>query len=688
MKTFYYLHVILLIISTLCFTTCNIDDDPVDDQDIPESIISSKTAVIGAQGGTLVYDDGTTLVVPKGVLTTDYTVTISKIANEQIFGSVENRNYYDISGLPIGTKVDLTFPCPLGKDPAFVGILNYDPETYEMVQPEYDYDSEKGLISVSDFSLRDLIVKKKRWIVEWGDKMPEKGATQKILEVPFYNQISGTCWAASSVMLAKTISPYTGDQKSVEIPDFLRDMELGFDTGIGVYSFMKVLPGVFQKLTNGGAVKSEFYWSQENCFNEIVKIIDAGKPCVLYMAVHGHAVLVVGYKTVPGQDYSKYGLYIHDPNGYNPPAQDPEDGGKWKGGMYWYRPFDWFHQGYTLSTSMLLIPADPMHSNTSSQTIGFPSLPFSDGSLLSFKYYKEVAGTISIKWDSSEVSGYKWMTKEGSKYVKTSVLPETTKSIEGKINIWNADLGKPAECLVNLTFTNTKTGKVTYSEDYQVTIATDKSKYVFTFNVDTTLWLKNNGDVSEIPFNFKCSLKTSGGDLLDSWEVDFKIKGAQPGAYNYIRSYMSPKSKIYMYNSKFLADLESGCTVTGGVFRIMEETNMPMFKKVVFGIPKITDNKTVTYNVRVRLSALELNPAEWNEYNLKNCKALIKEAQYYSNGYTSLNTSGDWTIPITIDKNSKNKTISLDVILGTICNGVTTSDEYGHGLIDIYLVME
>lgn len=152
---------------------CDKEDANDIDHDEPETVLATKSATIGSQGGTLSLDDGTSVTIAKGLLTQEYSVILSKIGNEQIFGSVENRNCYDLSGLPVGTKASLMFPCSPGKKTEFIGVYNYDPVSFEGDQPAFIYDKTEGNIKISNFTLRnspDPLVQKRRWIVEWGDK--------------------------------------------------------------------------------------------------------------------------------------------------------------------------------------------------------------------------------------------------------------------------------------------------------------------------------------------------------------------------------------------------------------------------------------------------------------------------------------------------------------------------------------
>jgi hypothetical protein len=319
MKTlFYYFRLNMILFGLLMIVMingCSKEDANDIDQDEPETVLSTKSATIGSQGGTLSLDDGTSVTIAKGLLTTDYSVTLSKIGNEQIFGSVENRNCYDLSGLPAGITATLTFSCPAGKEKELIGVFNYDPVTLEGDQPAFTYDKNDGKILISNTKLRDPQVRKKRWIIEWTDGF-YGGAKTVILSVPFYTQAGGSCWAADATMMAKSLYNFSGIE--VEISDFLREMGLGIDDGIDGYRFMKNLPWKFIKLVPGAGAVTEAYFSNFACFKSITKKIDEGSPVLLQLSNYGHAVLAVGYKYVPGNGYKNCELIIHDSNGVFP----------------------------------------------------------------------------------------------------------------------------------------------------------------------------------------------------------------------------------------------------------------------------------------------------------------------------------------------------------------------------------
>ncbi|MBP7497833.1 MAG: hypothetical protein KA792_09235 [Bacteroidales bacterium] len=495
------------------------DTTPVTPPVTTETIIATASGTIGTAGGTVKLSDGATVEIAAGVLTSDTKITINKIGNEVNFAA-DNRYCYEISGLEKGTKVKLIFPCPAGKSSAFTGVLNYNNSTYAGISVPFVYDSINGNVTVDNYTL----VKKlnaepdyRRWIVEWGDKQ-EYGDETALIPVPFYEQIGGSCWATDMTMLTKAYSPYKDREAETEIKDYLKTMSLNMDDGIGLYNFMKVLPGKFNSFTSGAGVTSESYFVKNNLLKAIIKRLKENKPVVLYMPNYAHAVLVVGYRTYLNQaGYDEYELVIHDSKGVNPPSAD-------EGGMYTTRKWSWFLKD-AVSTHLYLIlyPGVGVHPNRALQTVGLPSYP-SGKTEVSFDYYKTAGGskgTISLTWDKSAYDGYKW----SQSFNTFDVLPKTVKAMNLKLQLFNSDLSAGQNPTLNIKIVNNKKGKITFQQDYPVTLLTDKNPLYFNISLDTAQWLDNYNDTTEIEYYIFTRLMNKGF-YQDGWTARFKIKGA------------------------------------------------------------------------------------------------------------------------------------------------------------------
>ncbi len=662
---------------------CSKEDPNNIDQDEPETILSTKSATIGSQGGSLTLDDGTSITIAKGILSTDYSVTLSKIGNEQIFGSVENRNCYDLSGLPAGIKANLMFPCPPGKEMEFIGVYNYDPVLFEGDQPAFIYDKIEGNIKISNFTLRnspDPLVQKRRWIVEWGEKQ-DYGDEIKLIPMPYYMQVGGTCWAADATMLAKAFMPYTSDENEVEIKDFLREMNLGIDAGIDHWSFMKVLYKKFNLLTSGAGAKTEGYFNRSNLLKTIIKKLDENKPIIIWLPnlESAHAVLILGYRTILNSSgYNDYELILHDSKAMDPPNKD-------EGTMYTYRKWKWFVDGaYPTTFYMIMYPGSPVHSARTLQTVGFPSYP-SEMQLKFEKVKNNLKTYYYCKIDHTLPDGYGWVAANNN---KQEYITQEAKTLIMNLQLYNADLDNQKDCNVNIKITNLKSNKLTLTKDYPVILGINKKPSMLNISLDTSLWLKNNGDTTIIPYRIECKLSSEfGGTYMDGWNAEFKIKGSAPSGTgnNYITSFNSTPAKMYFYNDYFTADV--GVGLSGNQFRVTDEKNLKILKQISFAVPEILNSETKTYDLKINVNNLAINVGPWNP----NAKSVyIKKAVVNIDGVdNTLNGSGSWTIPVTFNKNSTTKTLYFDIYMDLIGNnGTPLNQQYAHSFMQMWFTID
>lgn len=186
------------------------------------------------------------------------------------------------------------------------------------------------------------------------------------------------------------------------------------------------------------------------------------------------------------------------------------------------------------------------------QTIGFPTF----GSDKMWLKLNQVKGTIknsySLKWDINEDKGYSWYGNlVGQAAKKLDTIPSNVKEIEVNVPVFNSDLSSAKECVVNFKVTNLKTKKVTYSKNIPVSIGTDKQPKYVDIKIDTSEWLKNEGDTTAIPYKLACQLTTTSGNYLDGWDADFLIDGQTPPKKDFLKfkfSYIGKNGSTYKYD--------------------------------------------------------------------------------------------------------------------------------------------
>lgn len=574
-----------------------------------EIILETASNTVGVNGGTVKLSDNAAVIIAPGALSSDSKVTLSKIGNEKIF-TAENRNAYDISGLPTGTKIKLNFPCPAGKPLELVGVYNYDPVSYAGTTVSFNYDSINGNLTVDNYNLPKSCqegVNYSRWIVEWGDSKGDK-VKMLLIPMPFYEQIGGSCWAADMTMLTKAYSPYTGRETETEIFNYLKAMDLNMDDGIGIYNFMKVLPGKFNLLSNGAGAHTESYFNTSNLLLNIIKRLDENKPLVLFMPNYGHAVLVVGYRAYLNQNgYNGWELVIHDSKGTNPPSAD-------EGTMYTTRKWSWFLQGASLTSLYMILYADAaVHNDRALQTVSLPSTP--SGTDLSFDFYNTAGkkATIGLIWDKDVPLGYKWMT---ASLLQFDTLPATVKTMNLNLQLYNADLSGNQNVTLKLKVINEKKGIITFTKDYSLTISDTKVPTSFKLALDTADWLKNYGDTTGIDYSIQTQLVTESGIYQDGWSVRFKIKGAS--ILNTQKKYTSLSLKLHYFVIGYEYDpennlyghyemscgvpwmdnipcIQNGNTLTGTISPMLPETGGGTFQITLN--PDNTVSITVEYQI-------------------------------------------------------------------------------------------
>jgi hypothetical protein len=181
---------------------------------------------------------------------------------------------------------------------------------------------------------------------------------------------------------------------------------------------------------------------------------------------------------------------------------------------------------------MILYPGIGVYPGRALQTVSLPSYP-SGKTELSFDYYNQAGtkGTISLVWDKNVPLGYKWSQSNNLLF---DTLPNTVKTMNFKLQLYNADLSGSQNVKLKLSVINGKTNTTTYTNDYPVTISDTKDPYYFNVSLDTAAWLKNSGDTTVIDYYIKTQLIDSHGIYQDGWLVKFKIKGGSASNAFYI----------------------------------------------------------------------------------------------------------------------------------------------------------
>lgn len=670
-QQYYFTRIIAIFVIVVSLFACKKDKDDNNSDNKPapvptdkEKIISSKEGIIGSGGGKVILDDSTSVIIVAGELNADAKIVIKKIGNEQIFAK-ENRNCYEITGIPKGAKATLTFLVPKDLLADYVGVFAYNPTDLSGSLITNQYTASEGKITVSDF-----IFEKKnkgeepsylRWIVEWDT--PEINANpgeEKLIPMPYYEQIGGTCWAAATLMQAKAYIPYSDRKTEISIKDFMKDLKIDLNDGLGTFTFMKVLPYVYHSLTKGAGATTMTFWNKRNYIKELVKRLKENKPIVLYLPNYRHGVLAVGYR-IPSNATSvdEYEFVLHDPKGTIP--QTAKDGG-----MYSVRTGEWlFKDAYKLDWFLIMYPDAPVHNERSLQTVLLPSYPHQ--SEISFNALINSKWTlIYLQFDKNKKTGYKWATQTGTEY---EVIPSTLNKLTLNLQLYNADLEKPKNLNLQIIIHNKKKDKTTYDKIIPLTLLTDKNKKMYELSLDTNLWLKNFGDTTKIDYNIEIKLTDPANSLyLDGFNLDFTVKGSKVDKY--ITSFQSKELDNCPINFDKSIKANLQFFINGDKFRTKEifgpndlRIYVPKFPN---GVKEYNFNVTINYD-NITLDTL-INP------NFKGYDPIVTKTEYILD-YISypLENSSIIEVPIKVTKNNLEFYLRLHIGGKNQTNGSTSS---------------
>ena len=141
-----------------------VNDSPLDSHAVYLPVVSqqqgkqnSASAWIGAQGGTLLLEDGTRLEIPLGALATETLVTLAEKQPPAPlpWGMTSSDGYVtnlEPDGLMLGQPARLYIPLPPGADHEAGAIHTYDPESAEWWLVSSLVDGDMALAQISQFS--------------------------------------------------------------------------------------------------------------------------------------------------------------------------------------------------------------------------------------------------------------------------------------------------------------------------------------------------------------------------------------------------------------------------------------------------------------------------------------------------------------------------------------------------------
>ncbi len=500
------------------------DDEEPNNNTIKEKIAEEKSADYKGSEIILEFTNGTTFKVNpednSGI--SNEKITIALLDDERYFNSSKDL-VFDFSKM----EGEITFGFSLILKPDLVKddivLLFYSPEdSQEQIYGElidFDYDASSGLLTskfkapssspkVGNVNTIQSGNRYTRLNLSWADREKLSDAPQKkILQMPYYEQPEGSCWATCATMLARAYTAAGNRNKDVRVIDFVKYMEHStLNEGLGLYSFKKWLPAAMSIYGNVECETSTFV-SKTNMLDEIIKNLDEDKPIVFsldYPGVGGHAVLVVGYEIdlVTAAKISVK-LLIHNPQNISGES------------MYEWKEFDWLMKEKSLTEAyQILFPKKVVPSGRALHTFGMP-INKTLGEL-SFIVESSAGKTYSIamEYDKNAQHGYKWVFPNTD---VCDVLPDSTKYLRFDLPIYNAEQNSKTLSL-NLRIYNQETGENLFDESTTYNSGPGTNNFKLEMDLNSLF-------VSTEKFDARMELEIwDGANYQDGYDLHFTLQ--------------------------------------------------------------------------------------------------------------------------------------------------------------------
>lgn len=410
---------------------------------VEDVVVDQKQGSIGPDGGEISLRNGATLTVPAGALPATVMVKLTQLEKPKYFGAFAIA--YEIVGLS-SLQGTAQLSIPVGKTKngeeikkEEISILLFDPtpiagEPFQVKEQDFQYDTaaQNATVTISPTKQsRKGILERLRFVFQLEKEYLPK-VSEKLIHMPYYEQVGGSCWATATMMLARA---FKTDAPGFHLGKILAYVKASDDDfGIGVLGFQTVMLqylAVYSKAT----VQWRGYVRMQHLKWRMLRELEAGHPLILRFprATGGyHVVLVVGYR-----DYGKQ-FVMHDPQGISPPNQN-------EGGAYTVRDFDWIvnQRGNSPLALQIAWPDSPLPQNRTLQTVGCPGGDEQGGSPfgkiqfygLNLETGNEGAVARLQFRPSTGAEGYCWMRMSEV----LSEIPNIATRLRIDVPVWNAE---------------------------------------------------------------------------------------------------------------------------------------------------------------------------------------------------------------------------------------------------------
>lgn len=294
----------LVLVAALAPGACSDSATPStpDPEPDPPHDPNQVTEVVGSQGGTVLLDDGSGVIIPAGALAGNTPIGVSRVdpaSRFQIEAGMERHLLTlnaPIERFQIPVRVRVPVPASVAEDDILAGVLHA--ETGGLMAREARIRSDDGgtfvEVETDHFS---------QWLFGWFRNAPPDSSG--LLPVPYYSQGSSDfCWATGLHMLIQSL-----DLRQFRGVDDIIG-RVGVDEGgISGWEF-RFGAGVTDVVQRAAAVRAErTMWTTveprraRNYLKQQLGIHN--RPVLFFHGGWNHAVVFVGYE---GDDF-----FIHDP---------------------------------------------------------------------------------------------------------------------------------------------------------------------------------------------------------------------------------------------------------------------------------------------------------------------------------------------------------------------------------------
>lgn len=396
-------------------------------------IVDKAEADVTAEGGSVALKNGMTLNIPPGGVSAPVHVTVTQFSGDTNF-TPNSGTVLDVDASGTLGNAQLIIPLAPGQDTALVGAAFMTPEQ-GMVRLNGEFNPANDTFTVAltpPVSARAAgihAVPLGTYVVSAAPKYTPV-TLSRILELPYYQQDGGNCWAAAMLIFMKS---HKSSMVWDEIYEILHRANVDKDDGYGWYS-MGSMETQCEQVTGLTAEKNT--WIRFDNFVEYVfKCIDERKPVMVNLI--SHQGVICGYEILNPGATETVSFYMHDPQAwgtqlpYRKISLDELVTAYWDKGVV----------GSLLNYFVTINFTTPMLSNPDLETIHLPNADSLTNSTSAWEkglaFGKGIRVVDRVRWDHTNDNGY---TFEGAHGVRADL--DAFKL--AKAPVWNMSRTSPA----------------------------------------------------------------------------------------------------------------------------------------------------------------------------------------------------------------------------------------------------